>query len=198
MLLISNHQQTVASRSAAECRKTLLCQNAIKLDRQNFKSAFAPDNEISLGDLFFNRPLCRQPLADLFRIPSAFTQTFPLSCSRAGDADRRVKFLLNASFKQQWDDHYSNFLLLRAPLVNLSFPPVTNERMCKTLQFVAGGGIRKNNPGEFITAQPAIGADDDRAKGLFNLCESGFAGFNNFSGQQIRVYERHATLRENL
>jgi hypothetical protein len=63
-------------------------------------------------------------------------------------------------------------------------------------KFPAGGGIRKNNPGQFVAPQPAAGRNDVFAESVLDFSEGGFAGLNKLPRKFVGVHHRHAPSSE--
>jgi len=108
-----------------------------------------------------------------------------------------VEISRRADFEQQRDDHCRQPTAFLAPLREpRPAKRFMNAGMNDGFELFAPGIIRKHAPGKFVPPQPAVSADQFRAKMFFNLHQRRLTRFDHFAREHVGVDDRHATRRE--
>src|SRR5205814_4446517 len=85
-----------------------------------------------------------------------------------------------------------------APFFDLGEPLFADARVEDGFELLALGRIGKDAAGEFIATKLAVGADEIGSKDRRDFHESGLAGFDDSSGQNVRINDRNAAFGEQL
>ena len=185
-------QRTVTDRRySADRIRSICCAWASRV-------AIRPDNKIGARDFLFNRPLRGNALFDLLRRPAAGEQALPLILRRTRDTNNFVEVRFSPGFKQQRNHNDSQRAVFPAPGFDLGEPAFLNARVQNGFEFFAGGGIGKDNPREFVTAQFAIRGDNVFAENRLDFRQGGLAGLNELARQFIRIHDLRAAFAKKL
>ena len=164
----------------------------------NVQRTFGPDKIISFGNLLFDGPLRLDALFDLVGGPTARLEALALSGSGTSNADGSVEICFGMSFVKERNNHRRNVLGFATPDLDLCAPDVADAGMENGFKLLPRGRIRKDAAGEFFAAEPTIRANNVRAESFLDLTEGGLAGFDDFAGENVCIYDRNAASTEEV
>ena len=171
-------------------------QDGVDLAGMIFEGAFGPDHEMGAGDFFSDWHLRGDAGFDLVWGPAARGEAFTAGGFRTGHTYHFIEMGGSICFKEQRDDHKGDGSIFVSPGFDLGKPTGANTRMQNVFELFAGYRVFKDDAGELVPAELAIGRNYFFAKNRANFIEGGLAWINEFAGEEVGVHDFCATLLE--
>ncbi len=126
----------------------------------------------------------------------AGAETFELRAGGTGNTDDFVEFAFGLGFEQEGDDDDGDGAIFASPSFNLDPPLFPDTGVEDGFEALTGGGIGKDEFGELIPFEFALGGDEFRAEFPLDFLQGGLAGLDEFPGKDIGTYDFGAGLQK--